>query len=114
MRHWRESAPTQLAGRFNLSLPQTANFALSPSGRLLVFTGTDGGPRRLWVRPLDSLNARPILGTDDADLPFWSPDEEHLGFFAQGKLKKVGVTGGLAETLCDAPTPRGGTWNATA
>jgi eukaryotic-like serine/threonine-protein kinase len=109
--HWRESAPTQLSGRFNVSLPQTANFALSPSGRLLVFTSTDGGAKRLWIRPLDSLDARPILGTDDADLPFWSPDEAHLGFFAQGKLKKVAVTGGPAETLCDAPTPRGGAWN---
>ena len=111
VRHWRESAPTPLSGRFNVSLPQTANFALSPSGRLLVFTSTDGGAKRLWIRPLDSLDARPILGTDDADLPFWSPDEAHLGFFAQGKLKKVAVTGGPAETLCDAPTPRGGTWN---
>ena len=49
--------------------------------------------RRLWIRPLDSLDARSIPGTDDADLPFWSPDEEHLAFFAQGKLKKVAVTG---------------------
>jgi hypothetical protein len=65
-------------------------------------------PKRLWIRPLNSLDARPIAGTDDADLPFWSPDEEHLAFFAQGKLKKVAVTGGPAETLCDAPTPRGG------
>jgi hypothetical protein len=108
VRHWRESAPTQLSGRLNVSLPQTATFALSPSGRLLVFTSTEGDPKRLWIRPLDSLDARPIAGTDDADLPFWSPDEEHLAFFAQGKLKKVALTGGPAETLCDAPTPPSG------
>ena len=111
VRHWRETAPTPVSGRFNISLPQTATFALSPSGRLLAFTSGDGGSTRLWLRPLDSLDARPILGTDGADLPFWSPDEEHLGFFAQGKLKKVAMTGGPAETLCEAPTPRGGTWN---
>ena len=111
VQHWRESAPTQLSGRFNIALPQAANFALSPRGRLLVFTSTEGGPKRLWIRPLDSLDARPILGTDDGDLPFWSPDEKHVAFFAQGKLKKVAVTGGPAEVVCDAPTPRGGAWN---
>ena len=111
VRHWREPLPTQLSGRFNLALPQTAFFAVSPSGRLLVYTSTEGGSKRLWIRPLDSLDARPVLGTDDADLPFWSPDEEHLGFFALGKLKKVAVAGGPAEILCDAPSPRGGTWN---
>ena len=76
-----------LAGRFNVSLPATDTFALSPSGRLLAFTSVEGGPRRIWIRPLDSLDARVIRGTEDADLPFWSPDEDHLGFFAQGKLK---------------------------
>jgi Tol biopolymer transport system component len=111
VRHWREAAPSQVSGRFNILLPQEATFALSPSGRLLAFTSTDGGPRRLWIRALDSLDPRPMPGTDGADLPFWSPDEEHVAFFAQGKLKKIGVTGGPAETLCDAPTPRGGTWN---
>jgi Tol biopolymer transport system component len=111
VRYWREPGPKPLSGRFNLSLPEYANFALSPSGRLLAYTSTEGSAKRLWIRPLDSLEGRAILGTDDADLPFWSPDEEHLGFFAEGKLKKVGVSGGLAETLSDAPTPRGGTWN---
>ena len=111
LRHWQEQPATPLSGRFNVLLPDTANFALSPSGRLLVYTSMEGGPRRLWIRPLDSLDARPIHGTDGADLPFWSPDEQHLAFFAQGKLKKIGLNGGPAETLCDAPTPRGGSWN---
>jgi hypothetical protein len=111
VRHWRESAPAGRSVRFNMPLPPTATFALSPSGGLLAFTSTDGGAKRLWIRPLDSLEARPVPGTEDADLPFWSPDEQHVGFFAQGKLKKVGLTGGPAETLCDAPTARGGTWN---
>ena len=111
IRHWRESAPPPLSGRFNVSLPATWTFALSPSGRLLAFVSTEGGPRRIWIRPLDSLDARVLAGTEDGDLPFWSPDEQQLGFFAQGKLKKIAVTGGPAQNLCDAPTPRGGTWN---
>ena len=111
VRHWRETAPAPLAGRFNVSLPATDTFALSPSGRLLAFTSVEGGPRRIWIRPLDSLDARVVRGTEDADLPFWSPDEDHLGFFAQGKLKTIAVSGGPAQILCDAPTPRGGTWN---
>ena len=113
VRHWRESAPTQLSGRFNVALPgrPQGNFALSPSGRLLAFTTADGGPRRLWIRPLNALDARPLPGTDNAEYPFWSPDEEHLGFFAQGKLKRIAIAGGPAQVLCEAPTPRGGTWN---
>jgi Tol biopolymer transport system component len=111
-RHWHETPPAPLSGRFLIPLPPTADFALSPSGRLLVYTSMEqGNRRRLWIRPLDSLDARPITGTDEADMPFWAPDEQHLGFFAQGKLKKVAITGGPAETLGDAPTPRGGTWN---
>ena len=70
-----------------------------------------GGSARLWVRPLDSLDARPIPGTEGADLPFWSPDEEHLGFFAAGQAEEDRRCRRPAETLCDAPTPRGGTWN---
>ena len=111
--HWRESAPPQLSGRFNVSLPgrPQGNLALSPSGRLLAFTTVEGGSRRVWIRPLNALDARPIPGTDNAEFPFWSPDEEHLAFFAQGKLKKIAIAGGPAQVLCDAPTPRGGTWN---
>ena len=46
------------------------------------------------------------------DYPFWLPDSRYIGFFADNKLKKVAVTGGAAQTLCDAPAGRGGAWNA--
>jgi len=114
VRHFRETPPAQLSGRFNLSLPEKSSLQflmLSPDGRTLAFVSDEGGPNRLWVRPLDSLDARPIPGTDGATFPFWSPDGRNLGFFAQSKLKKIAVAGGPAQTLCDAPTPRGGTWN---
>lgn len=52
-----------------------------------------------------------MLGTDQANLPFWSPDSAFIAFFAQGKLKKVEASGGSPQTVCDAPAGEGGTWN---
>ena len=49
--------------------------------------------------------------TEDATYPFWSPDSRYIGFFAQGKLKKIAASGGPSQSLCDAPDGRGGTWN---
>jgi eukaryotic-like serine/threonine-protein kinase len=86
---------------------------LSPDGRRLAFVATDGsGRRRLWVRPLDTVEARAIPGADDATFPFWSPDGRAVGFFMGGKLKRVDVDEGAVLTLCDAPSGRGGTWSA--
>jgi Tol biopolymer transport system component len=65
----------------------------------------------LWVRPLDSASATPLSGTEGAASPFWSPDSRSIGFFAQGKLKRISVSGGPAQTLCDVPSVGGGTWN---
>lgn len=68
-------------------------------------------PRTIFVRNIDSNEATPLPGTDGALFPFWSPDSKYIGFFADGKLKKILVSGGPAQTLCDAPDGRGGTWN---
>jgi eukaryotic-like serine/threonine-protein kinase len=85
---------------------------LSPDGTRLVFPATDAsGKEALWVRPLDSLSAQRMEGTDGAAYPFWSPDSRHLGFFQDGKLKKIDVTGGPAVTLCDVQDGRGGAWS---
>jgi hypothetical protein len=72
---------------------------------------TPEGKELLWVRPLDSLQAQPLAGTEGAAFPFWSPDSRFIGFFAGGKLKKLEASGGPPLTLCDATTGRGGTWN---
>jgi len=86
--------------------------ALSPDGRRLAFVAvSDDGVARLWIRPLDSLTAHPLAGTEGAGVPFWSPDGAHLGFWAGGKLKKIDASGGPPITLCDAFDARGGTWN---
>jgi eukaryotic-like serine/threonine-protein kinase len=85
---------------------------LSPDGIRMVFPATDAaGKEALWVRPLDSLSSQRLEGTDGATFPFWSPDSRHLGFFQDGKLKKIDVTGGPAVTLCDVPDGRGGAWS---
>jgi Tol biopolymer transport system component len=69
------------------------------------------GKRQLWLRALDSLQVRPVAGTDDAVFPFWSPDSRYIGFFAQGKLKKIAAAGGPPQSLCEVSIGRGGSWN---
>jgi len=86
---------------------------LSPDGtRLaLVASGTDQEyHHRLYVRALNQPQATALSGTEDARDPFFSPDGQWIGFFADGKLKKISVQGGAAVTLCDAPEGRGGSW----
>jgi Tol biopolymer transport system component len=86
---------------------------LSRDGRQIAFTAaTADGSRSLWVRPVDSLLARELPGTEEAQYPFWSPDGRHVGFFARDSLKKIAVAGGPPVTLCDcAPNGKGGTWS---
>ncbi|MCA1580874.1 MAG: protein kinase [Acidobacteria bacterium] len=86
--------------------------AVSPDGLQLAFVATDSsGKSLLWVRPLETLTARALVGTEGATYPFWSPDSRQIGFFSEGKLKKIEASGGPALTLCDAADGRGGTWN---
>jgi Tol biopolymer transport system component len=75
----------------------------------LVASGADQ-KYRLYVRSLDQLQATALSGTENAVDPFFSPDGQWIGFFADGKLKKISVQGGAAVTLCDAPADRGGSW----
>jgi Tol biopolymer transport system component len=110
--------------RFAVGPPEHAAFgafqespfpAVSPDGRHLAFVAVRGGVAQLWVRPIGSLDAQPLLGTDGAAASlFWSPDGRTLGFFANGKLKTVDALGGPVQSLCDAPganSNRGGTCN---
>lgn len=113
----RRSPAEMSAIRFTVPAPERASFgdtlAISPDGRSLAFVATDSeGRNRLWLRPLDSLAAQALPGTEGATFPFWSPDGHFIGFFADNKLKKIEVSGGPPQTLCDASQEaRGGAWN---
>ncbi len=86
--------------------------AVSPDGQRLAFVGRkNAGGSQLWVRSLNTLAEQPLEGTDGATYPFWSPDSLQIGFFANGKLKRIAASGGPAEILADAPNGRGGAWN---
>lgn len=85
--------------------------ALSPDGKIQAFVALIDGRKQLWIRRLNETTATHLAGTDGATYPFWSPDSRWIGFFADGKLKKIETTGSPPETLCDAPLGRGGTWN---
>ena len=85
---------------------------ISPDGRNLAFIARDSSGSTIWLRPLGSPVAARLSGTEGAvSSIFWSPDSRHLGFFAGGKLKKISITGGSPEILCDAPEGRGGAWS---
>jgi Tol biopolymer transport system component len=101
--------------RFLVPPPERADRAgdpvISPDGRRLAFIATVEGKTLLWVRPMGSLAGQPLPGTEGANGPFWSPEGQSIGFFAQGKLKKIALSGDPPVTLGDAPANRGGTWS---
>ena len=113
--HRNGSGPRAI--RFSIPAPQGTTFdlplGLSPDGRNLVFVAVSGGKNQLWVRPIDSLESRLLSGTEEATFPFWSPDSRFIGFFAEGRLKKIELSTGTVQTLAieSVPDPRGATWS---
>jgi Tol biopolymer transport system component/predicted Ser/Thr protein kinase len=86
--------------------------ALSPDGIDLAYVARQGGTQQLFLRALDGFEAKPIPGTEDAVNPFFSPDSQWLGFFADGKLKKVSVSGGAVVSLTDSGNIYGASWGS--
>jgi Tol biopolymer transport system component len=87
--------------------------ALSPDGQHLAFVAAGANTQpMLWVRPLGSLTAKPLGGTEGANSPFWSPDSRQLAFSANGKLKRIDLVGGSAITLTDTDMHIRGAWSA--
>src|SRR5262249_3268140 len=112
--HFRETPPREPMLRYTVTLPENAvlqSFAISPDGRFLAIAASINGKLQLWLRALDAFEPQSMPGTEDATFPFWSPNSRYIGFFAQGKLKKIAANGGPAQSLCDAPNGRGGSWN---
>ncbi len=109
--------------RFTIEAPEDTAFtniyagaAISPDGAFLAFTAirSRGSSSTLWIRPTDSLLARELPETAGASTLFWSPDSQWIAFFAEGKLKKIFLSGAAVQTLCYAPVLTewdSGTWN---
>ena len=115
--HFGEKPTALFPVRFDIPPPAKASlvaFSLSPDGSKLVFNarGQDGHSA-LWLRLMDSLQARELPGTDDATLdPVWSPDSQSIAFFAKGSLKKIDISGGSPQTLAPYTNPATGvSWN---
>ena len=102
--------------KFPVAPPENTSYrmpAVSPDGRYVVVQseGPEGKPM-LWLRALDAMKPNVIPGTEGGFAPFWSPDSQYVAFFAGKELKKVRLSDGRAEKICDAePLPGGGSWN---
>ena len=117
-----DPAPITTAIRFNV-VPAEGNalysgygvpFALSPNGRQIVYVADNAaGTRQLWLRSLYSEPEQPLPGTEGANTPFWSPDSQWIGFFADNSLKKVRISSGLTQVIAsNVATYGGAAWNA--
>ncbi|MGH9687612.1 MAG: protein kinase domain-containing protein [Candidatus Acidiferrales bacterium] len=117
------SPSTSQEMRFQISVPEKTildegnGLDLSPDGRRFAFFAiTPDGIERLWIRAIDSLEARPLPGSEvkgGASPFFWSPDSRFIAFWSDGKLRKIDTSGGPAETICDLPGGEiGGSWNS--
>jgi hypothetical protein len=69
----------------------------------VAFTANLEGRTLIWIRPLESLTAQPLPGTDGADFVFWSPDSRFIAFFADGKLRKIDASGGPPQRFAMLP-----------
>ena len=103
------------AERLEFSIPlqnEMSHLALSADGRMLAFVSPDpvSGANMVSVQRVGSPAVSVVPGTAGASYPFWSPDDAYIGFFADGKLKKVALSGGAAQTLATATSGRGGAW----
>ncbi len=87
--------------------------AVSPDGSRVAFVAAREGQGTIWIRPLDAQSPVSLAATEGASSPFWSPDGASLGFFADGKLKKISLAGGPAQTICDASGKNAGAWGRT-
>jgi len=118
---WRgDAAP---AGPLHVSVPAPAGtrilFAgdlagppvLSPDGSTLAFCAArTGEPRRLWVRRLDEPEARELARTENALFPFWSADNQQVGFFSDQRLRRYHLGTDTQHEVATARAGRGGTW----
>ncbi len=111
---WRGGKSVGQTGFFSAPFPFPArDVAVAPNGHTVGVVGFLESARTnvLWLYEVGGRGWRNLADTEGARFPFWSPDGKSLGFFADGKLKKLDIAGGPVQTVCDAPSGRGGSWN---
>jgi len=98
-----------LTGSDEMSISQ---MVLSPDGSTLAFVSPEDttGQPVIYVQRIASPGVAALPGTQGASFPFWSSDGAYLGFFANGKLQKIAVSGGTPQVLTRAAAGRGGSW----
>jgi len=84
---------------------------LSPDAQQFAFVALKENKSAIFLERLSSGKAVLLAGTEEGSFPFWSPDGKYLGFFSNGKLRKIEAAGGPVQVLCDAPEGRGGAWS---
>jgi eukaryotic-like serine/threonine-protein kinase len=122
-RQGRSAAQVESPSQFVILPPEgttlaaeSSTMAISPDGRTIAFAANASeGSARLWIRKLESLESTPLAGTEGARMPFWSSDSQAIGFFADGKLKRVDLESGSVQSLADVDStlPFGGTWSGS-
>jgi len=112
---WRTPPPVRPVMRLMVPLPNAAlqpGMTFSPDGARLAYAGELDGRREIFVRAFDQLEPAAVPGTEGGSSPFFSSDGKWLGFFADGKLKKIALAGGQAVPIADVPDARGAAWGA--
>ena len=111
---------TAPARRLMIPVPGATDFGVdpvgppvvSPDGRHVVFGVMRKTRSSLWIRPFDDFVSRPLENTEGAVHPFWSPDSRHVGFFADGQLKRIEISTERVQTITESGGSRGGSWNS--
>jgi len=120
--HFRKQPEEKLAVRFTFGLPDNWEFrwydspAVSPDGKYIVYSANPVSAQNrnevsLWLRRLDSAEAKPLPGSEGGLSPFWSPDSRFIAFWANGRLRKIEVSGGSAMTISETDDTFPGSWN---